>query len=147
MFLVRRHNDGIILLRENGMKRRKVLIVDDEINHCKFVKMYLELTPNGNYIVDIATDGKVGIQMAKKIRPDLILLDLVMPVMDGFQVLEYLKKDPATMSIPVVVLSGQTDDESKFRALQLYNDEYITKPVDLNTLKNKINGILDKRGA
>ncbi|MBL7070738.1 MAG: response regulator [Candidatus Omnitrophica bacterium] len=128
------------------MRLRKVLIIDDEKEFCEVVRMYLEMTLKSNFQVSIAYDGKEGVKLAKAIRPDLILLDIVMPIMDGFKVLEQLKRDPATMSIPVVMLSAKVDAEAKLRALQLYNDEYITKPVAMLALKAKVEEILKRRG-
>ncbi len=125
---------------------KKILIVDDEVDFCRIVKMYFELTLRSNFQVSMAFDGKEGVKLAKKIRPDLIILDIVMPVMDGFQVLAALKKDPQTMSIPVVILSAKIDVESKLKAMELYNDEYINKPVAMLELKAKVEEILKRRG-
>jgi len=128
------------------MGLKKVLIIDDEAEFCELVKMYFEITLRSNFQVSIALDGKEGVKLAKKIKPDLIILDVVMPVMDGFQALELLKKDPQTLSIPVVMLSAKIDAESKLKAMELYNDEYINKPVAMLDLKAKVEGVLKRRG-
>lgn len=125
------------------MGKKRILIIDDEEIFCKIVKRNLELM--GDFEVNIATDGKGGIKLAKKAKPDLILLDIVMLGIDGFEVLKRLKKDNDTMTIPVVMLSAKGDEASKFRAAQLYDEKYITKPIDAPDLKCKIEEVLKKR--
>lgn len=126
------------------MEKKRILIIDDEDDFCKIVKMNLESV--GDFEVDIATTGKKGIVKALKEKPHLILLDIMMPGMDGFQVLEKLKKDYNTMSIPVVMLTAKEDEESKLKATQLYDEAYITKPVEASVLKTKIEEVLKRIG-
>jgi DNA-binding response OmpR family regulator len=128
------------------MATKKVLIIDDEPEFCEVVKMYFEITLRSDFQVSVAYDGREGIKLAKKVKPDLIILDVVMPVMDGFRTLELLKKDPQTMSIPVVMLSAKIDADSKLKAMELYNDEYINKPVAMLELKAKVEEVLKRRG-
>jgi len=122
------------------MEKNKIVIIDDEIDFCKIVKMNLE--ESDDFAVEIAKDGRAGINLAKKTKPDLILLDVRMPGMDGFQVLKKLKNDNETLAIPVVMLSAMGDDFSKGKASELYGEEYITKPIDIQMLKAKIKEIL-----
>ena len=79
--------------------------------------------------------------------PDLILLDILMPGMDGFEVLEKLKKHEDTMMIPVVMLTAKGDEASKTKATQLYDELYITKPIEATDLKIKIEEVLERTGA
>jgi DNA-binding response OmpR family regulator len=74
------------------MSKKRILIIDDEENFCKLVKMNLEL--DVDFTVETATEGKKGIELAKKFKPDIIILDIMMPKMSGFEVLEKIKKDP-----------------------------------------------------
>ena len=122
---------------------KRILIIDDEKTLCRMVKRVLEET--GQYKVDMAHDGKSGLKRARKTKPDLILLDIRMPEMDGFEVLEELKSKRKTMSIPVVVLSIRTDDESKLKAARLYDDLYLTKPFDPEELKTKLGEVFRRR--
>ncbi|MFA7677448.1 MAG: response regulator [Candidatus Omnitrophota bacterium] len=124
---------------------RKVLIIDDEEDLTFFVKANLELS--GSYEVIIANRGKEGIKSASRHKPNIILLDIMMPQMDGFQVLEKLKKNPKTMAIPVIMLSAKTDDDSKLKAAGLYNEGYLVKPVQIDTLKAKIDQVLERRNS
>lgn len=127
------------------MNKRKILIIDDEESFCKLVKMNLEL--DENFSVEMATEGKKGIELAKKFKPDAIILDIMMPKMSGFEVLEKLKKDSNTITIPVIMLSAKEDMESQVKAAQLYDELYLVKPIDAPTLKTKIEEILKRRGT
>lgn len=121
---------------------KKILLVDDEPDFCHFVKANLQ--GMGNYEVIIAPKGKKGIKQALKNNPDVILLDIMMPGIDGFEVLKRLKKDRRTMSIPVIMLTAKDDEESKDEAIGSYCEEYIVKPVEMSVLKSKIDDLLSR---
>ncbi|MGA1790023.1 MAG: response regulator [bacterium] len=125
------------------MCRKKILIIDDEEDLCKVTKLNLEFV--GDFEVNIATSGRKGVKLAKKIRPDLIILDLIMPGMDGFEVLKRLKKDKDTMEIPVVMLSARKDDIYKSKAFELYDEFYLEKPIGHLQLKTKIEEVLGRK--
>ncbi len=122
---------------------KTILIVDDEKDFCELIKETLEL--RGDFKVVMAHNGKDGIHQAKKSKPDLIILDLRMPGVDGFGALEAIKKNPSTIDTPVITLSALDDDASKVRCAQLYNDYYLTKPVQLTDLQAKIDEIFKMR--
>jgi len=119
---------------------KKILIIDDEEEFCFLVKDTLEAT--GNYKVVVATDGKNGMRAALDHNPQLILLDIIMPVIDGFEVLRMLKEDDRTVYIPVIMLTALSDEDSKTKAASLYNEDYIIKPVDMGLLKSKVQTLL-----
>lgn len=123
---------------------KTILIIDDEPDFCELIKESLEL--RGNFEVFTATGGKEGINIARKVRPNAILLDIRMPGMSGFEVLENLKKNKDTMAIPVIMLSGMDDEPSKIKAAQLFNESYITKPVEIENLEKNIESVLKRRG-
>ncbi len=125
------------------MASKKILIIDDEEDLSFFVKANLELA--GDYEVVVATSGKAGIKAASQYKPDLILLDIMMPKMDGFEVLKKLKSSHATFSIPVIMLTAKGDDESKLKASKLYDEDYIIKPVRIEFLKTRIEEVLGRR--
>lgn len=127
------------------MSKKKILIIDDEADFCKLVKRNLELI--GDFEVVIAGDGKQGFNSAKKLKPDLILLDIMMPRMDGFKVLEKLKSDMSTIAVPVIMLTAKGDEASKVKASELYDEEYITKPIEAPELKTKIEEVLRRSGV
>ena len=118
---------------------KKILIIDDEPNICSLVSDFLG---KKGFTAITAKSGKEGVSAANKFLPDLILLDINMPEMDGFAVLEKIKYSPKTMPIPVVMLSGRGDDESKIKASGLYSEYYITKPFGLEELESKIKEVL-----
>jgi len=121
----------------------KVLIIDDEEEIGFFVKKLLEHF--GSYRVIVATNGQDGLKAARRERPDLILLDISMPRMDGFAVLKALKEDLDTTSIPVIMLTALDTDEAKERAASLYHEDYIVKPCRAEELKAKIEDVLSRR--
>lgn len=120
---------------------RTVLLIDDEENFCKLAKMNLEQT--GKYKVFISFNGKDGIKKTKEIKPDVVLLDIMMPKMDGFEVLKTIKEDKETMRTPVIMLSAIDDDKSKIKASEMYSHHYITKPVNPDELMSKIDWVLN----
>lgn len=123
--------------------REKILIIDDEKDFTHFVKENLQLI--SNYTVVTASKGKKGIRAALKENPDLILLDVTMPGIDGFEVLKRLKKNEKTYHIPVIMLITKSDDESKLKVSGIYADDYIVKPVETKALRAKIHNILSLR--
>ena len=118
----------------------QILLIDDEPRLCDVVKQGLEIL--GDFKVSIATSGKEGLGMAKRLKPDLILLDIRMPKMDGITVLKNLKRDPGTLEIPVVMLSAILSDLTKVECVSEYSEDYVEKPVDLTVLKTKIEEVL-----
>jgi DNA-binding response OmpR family regulator len=127
------------------MAKRKVLMVEDEEDFSRIVKMNLELL-DADYFVERANSGKEGLKKAVSFKPDVILLDIMMPKMDGFEVLKRLKDNPDTSAIPVIMLTAKSDEESRLQASQLYNEDYITKPIEAPDLKAKIEEILSRMG-
>lgn len=123
--------------------REKILIIDDEKDFTHFVKENLQLI--SNYTVVTASKGKKGIRAALKENPDLILLDVTMPGIDGFEVLKRLKKNEKTYLIPVIMLITKSDDESKLKVSGISADDTIVKPVETKALRAKIHDILSPR--
>lgn len=124
-------------------QKHQILIIDDEEEFSGLIKYHLERI--GSFEVYTASDGKSGIALAKRIKPDLILLDILMPGIDGFEVLKKLKSDTQTVKIPVIMFSAVSDVRAKVKASQLFDEEYITKPVDIQVLKEKMEKVLSRR--
>jgi DNA-binding response OmpR family regulator len=122
--------------------REKILIIDAEKDFAHFVKDNLQLI--SNYTVITASRGKKGVRIALKENPDLILLDVMMPGMDGFEVLKRLKRNEKTYHIPVIMLTAKSDDESKITASGLSVDDTIVKPVEAKVLRTKIRSVLSQ---
>ena len=119
---------------------KKILIIDDEIDFGKLVKRNLELC--GNFKVELAVNGNEGISLATRLKPHLILLDILIPDIDGFKVLEKLKENLKTALIPVIMLSAKVDDATKTEVLSKDVALFITKPVGSGELKIKIMKVL-----
>lgn len=117
----------------------KVLIIDDSIDVHRLLTARLRSEP-----IEIlnASNGREGIRVAEEIVPSLILLDLDMPELDGFEVLRQLKSDPKTDAIPVLVLSGMTDSQDKVTAFDLGAIDYVTKPFDIIELRVRLHAAL-----
>lgn len=122
------------------MDKKRLLIIDDTDSFCNLVKMNLEL--DGEFAVDVATRGKKGIELAEKLKPDLIILDIIMPDMDGISVLKVLREHMGTSDIPVIMLTASEDEVFKAKAADFENNAYLTKPVSAEALKSKIKEIL-----
>ncbi len=123
---------------------KKILVVDDEQRICDVLKQGLEKM--GDFEVTTANNGKDGMVIAKQLKPDLILLDIRMPGIDGLDTLKKLKEDADTLSIPVIMLTAVQDEEAKEKCASNYVDLYIEKPVDLMFVKQKIEDALRTRG-
>ena len=123
-------------------KAVKILVIDDEEDFIFFLKKNLERRA---YQVWEASSGSQGLELAKRKKPDLIFLDIMMPGINGFEVLKRLKADKDTLSIPVVMLTGREDQEAKEMAKSLNNEDYLVKPVELDELNLRIEKILSRR--
>jgi len=120
--------------------RKKILIIDDDKMMCDLITEFLG--ERGGYEVSSATNGKDGLRTAIKLQPHLIILDIMMPGIDGLEVLKKLKKDEKTVKIPVVMLTGVSDSSIKHECSRLYDEMYLEKPVELAVLKTKIEEVL-----
>ena len=103
----------------------------------------MSLTSDGFNVIT-ANEGLLGLQNAKAEQPDLILLDVMMPQMDGLEVIKRLKDDNETRNIPVLWLTAKTQTEDKLRGLEIGGDDYITKPFDLREVTARINAVLGR---
>lgn len=122
---------------------RKILIIDDEEDFCHFVKLNLEKT--GKFKVLVATKAVEGIHLAKSNQPDLILLDILMPEMDGIQVAEYLLEDQSTKKIPIAFLTALAKKKEVKDSFGIIGGRvFIAKPVTPEELIARIEPLLPK---
>ena len=117
---------------------KSVLVVDDDSNIRSLLQQ--ELTEAG-YRVRLAEDGRKALTLIREETPGLVILDVMMPEMNGFDVAAVLKNDPATMDIPIIILSILEDKERGFR---LGVDRYLTKPIDTASLFHEVDALLDQ---
>ncbi len=122
----------------------KILLVED--NEMNRDMLSRRLTRRG-YDVVIAEDGRKGMDMAASERPDLILMDMSLPVMDGWEATRRIKESGATNSIPVIALTAYAMSEDRDQALAAGCEDYDTKPVELDRLLEKINRLLGAETA
>jgi len=121
----------------------RVLYVEDNDDNVFMLKMRLEL--EDGFEVLVAADGAAGVAMAAAERPDLILMDLNLPVLDGWEATRRLKADPGTRGIPIIALTAHAMAGDHERALAAGCDEFDTKPIDLERLLAKIRAVLGQR--
>lgn len=125
------------------MKQAKILIVDDEPDIIEFLQYNLE---KEGFEVFSANNGESGLALAKKTKPDLIILDIMMPVMDGVEVCRQLRAQPAFQSTVITFLTAREEDYSQIAALDMGGDDYITKPIRPRVLISRIKALL-RRGS
>ncbi len=122
----------------------RILVVDDEPDIVALVVYHLA---KAKYKVSSATSGSDALAMAKRERPGLIVLDLMLPGMSGFDVLEQLRADPDTASIAVLMLTARKDEPDRIRGLELGADDYLTKPFSPQELVLRVGAILRRVSA
>ncbi len=131
---------------DKGEKRKvtkgSILVVDDNKNNTTLIKKRLEKLGN---TVKVANDGMEAIKITEKSQLDLILLDIIMPNMNGYDVLGFLKKDKRYHEIPVIMLSSMDDLTSIYRCIELGADDYVTKPFDKLVLEARISACIEKK--
>lgn len=124
------------------MTNPKILIVDDEPLNVDYLEQELE---EADFEIFVAFNGQEALDKVQSEPPDLVLLDIMMPVMDGFEVLSRLKADPLTRDIPVVVISASSNLQSVVRGIQLGAEDYLPKPFEPTLLHARIQSSLEKK--
>ncbi len=114
----------------------KILIVDDSRLIAHVAKTML--TKRGHEVI-LAQDGKAGLEAAKSEQPDIILLDLIMPIMDGYEVCEHLKEDDSTKEIPIIMVTSKAETADKVKGLEMGALDYVAKPFDEGELIARVN--------
>jgi two-component system phosphate regulon response regulator PhoB len=121
------------------MKKGTVLIIDDEKDLIELVRYNLE---KEGFDVIAATDGQAGLEVVKKHRPDLVMLDLMMPGLDGLQVCQRLRADPRMGRVPVIMLTAKATEADRVVGLELGADDYITKPFSPREVVARVKAVL-----
>jgi two-component system, OmpR family, alkaline phosphatase synthesis response regulator PhoP len=124
------------------MGKSKILVVDDEPDIVETLAFMLQAR---NFDVITASGGLEGLAKVRSEHPDLTLLDIMMPGMDGYDVCIKLKKDKDTQNMPVIMLTAKGENEAVIRAHKSGADDYIVKPFNLPTLVSKLNRLLDRQ--
>ena len=114
------------------MEKKKIIIVDDEEDFLEITKLNLEKT--GKYEIMTLSSAKNIITKLHEFKPDVILLDVLMPGIDGLTACEMLNKDPLGISTPIIIISALSSNRDKLKAYKLGIVDYLTKPIDKNTI-------------
>ncbi len=130
-------------------KKAKILLIDDDVDFVEATKIVLE---SNSYDVIVADEGEAGLRKAKEENPDLILLDIIMPVKDGFTAAEEFKGDPELSKIPLLMLTSFSERRGETgiptsRGLTLDAEDYIDKPVSPEELLGRVEKFLKKLGS
>ncbi|MCX8081846.1 MAG: response regulator [bacterium] len=122
-------------------KLKKILIIEDEPDNLKVLSMALK---SSGYIVFGATNGEDGLEIFREEKPDLVILDVVMPVMDGWEVLRRIKSGLRSRRVPVIMLTAKNADQDKIKGYEFGADFYVTKPYNIKKLLPVIRDMLSK---
>lgn len=123
------------------LERRRILVVDDEERMVRFIRLNLE---HDGFQVSEAFNGRQAIQKLRDVNPDLILLDVMMPDLDGFDVLEMIRE---ISSVPVIMLTAKGEEDDRVRGLELGADDYVPKPFSPRELVSRIRAVLRRTEA
>ncbi len=123
------------------MGQKKILVVDDEPDLVETIRFPLEME---GFNVLVSYNGDDALNQARKENPDLILLDLMLPKLDGYKVCRLLKFDERYKHIPILMLTAKTQEKDKLLGKETGADEYITKPFDIDELMKKVKAYLNK---
>ncbi len=119
------------------MKTQKILVVDDERNICELLRLYLE---KEGFVVKLAYDGQSALELVRSESPDMILLDIMMPVMDGWEVCRKIRE--SKNNCPIIMLTAKGETIDKILGLELGADDYIVKPFDTKEVVARIKAVL-----
>ncbi|MEO0093430.1 MAG: response regulator [candidate division WOR-3 bacterium] len=126
---------------ENEVAKKKILLIEDEINVSELVKHRLE---ENNYLVETAEDGYSALAKVRTFQPDLIILDLMLPKIDGYTVCRLLKMNEQFKHIPIIMFTARTNPDDERRGLECGADAYVPKPFEPKILLDRIQGLLQK---
>jgi len=120
----------------------KILVVDDDDTILLIFRTYLS---KDGHTIETASDGMAGLEKVSEFKPDLILLDINMPRMSGFEVAKRLKEKPETKAIPIFIMTSLKQEANIKKGYELGIDEYLTKPTNIEHLKLRIKKFLEKK--
>jgi two-component system cell cycle response regulator DivK len=124
------------------MTRRRILVVEDNERNLKLVRDVLQFA---GYDVILARSGEQGVALARERAPDLVLMDLQLPTMDGTEALRILRDDPLTREIPVIAVTAFAMKDDRERALRAGFDSYLEKPISVLAIPEQVRGFLHRK--
>ena len=126
-------------MHERDSRDLKVLLVEDVEDTRHFMRLELE---EQGFIVFEAENGQVGVEIATREKPDVILMDLTLPLMDGFTATKLIRQNEALKNVPIIAITAHKEDDFRADAKASGFDAYVTKPIDVNWLKGLIAGLI-----
>src|SRR5262249_28741831 len=126
-----------------GAPQSRILVVEDETDIAQLIKHTLERS--GDAQVDVVDSGDAALRSVNEAPPDLVILDLNLPVLDGTEVCRLLRARPATASLPIIMLTARTGEADRVSGLDLGADDYVTKPFSLRELAARVRAVLRRR--
>jgi two-component system, OmpR family, alkaline phosphatase synthesis response regulator PhoP len=124
------------------MRPYRVLLIDDDEDILEFLSYAFN---KSGYQVEVSNNGEAGLELAKTFQPDIILLDVMMPNMDGIEVCEHLRKDEATKDGIIVMLTARGEDYSQIAGLDAGADDYVIKPINPKVLQSRVKALLRRK--
>ena len=128
-------------MNNNIIENARILIVDDTPQNTQILGTILI---KQGYRINVARNGKHALEVIEKILPDLILLDIMMPELDGFATCKALKSSHKTKEIPIIFLTAKTDTEDIVKGFDLGAVDYVTKPVDETLFRKRVSGVIER---
>lgn len=123
-------------------KEAKILVVDDAVLNIKLISAKLQASGYTN--IESAENGKEGVELTHKFKPDVVLLDIMMPVMDGYGYMQHIRADSSFMNMPIIVQTAMEDRQTKLKALGSGADDFLNKPLDLEELALRVHIHLER---
>lgn len=123
------------------MERARLLIIEDDPDISEMLRLYFS---NLGYHVEVAHRGEEGVEKSRQETPHLIILDIMLPDIDGYEVFQRIRAHPRTSHIPVIFLTQRDERDARIQGLELGADDYITKPFDMEELRLRVKNILDR---
>ena len=124
--------------------RRKILVVEDDADQLELIRLVLE---KAGFATGTATNGSDALVKTHSISPDLIVLDLMLPGLNGFDICETLRKNPLTASVPIIMLTGLCSEFGRLAGLESGASDFLTKPFKVEELVSKVDKLLKAHGA
>jgi len=130
--------------QETSPMNRKILIIEDDPINLRFTKYTLE---KKGYQVVTAANGLEGLKKVKTEAPDLIIMDIMLPGIDGFEICHRLRAEPQTAQLPILMISGKAQEADKATGLKVGVDVYLTKPVSPSEIVSRVEALLDRKAV
>jgi len=121
---------------------KKVMVIDDDED---FTNLYKTTLRAAGFDAIAVNESPAAVEMAYLVKPDIFVIDLMMPDIDGFQLCRMIRADPVLKNTPIIIVTALTDNDSRMVAIGAGANDYLTKPFQINVLKSRINALIDNK--